>query len=75
VPTVLDEDFDGLAGPYRTELVVHCYRLLGSVHEAEGLVQETMLRGRVPGSAGVRGVRAARARRKAVIDRFRRSSL
>jgi len=36
--------FSELTESYRRELQVHCYRILGSLHEAEDMVQEALLK-------------------------------
>jgi RNA polymerase sigma-70 factor, ECF subfamily len=54
------EAFRQLAAPYRRELLVHCYRMLGSLDEADDAVQETLLKAwrRLAGFEGRSTVRA-----------------
>ncbi|SED85903.1 sigma-70 family RNA polymerase sigma factor [Ruania alba] len=59
IESAVEQDFAAIIAPYRREIFSHCYRMMGSVHEAEDLVQETLLRA-WKGYAGFTGASSVR---------------
>ncbi len=70
--------FGELAAPYRAELRAYCYRMLGSVHDAEDALQDALLRAwrGLPGFEGRGSVRSwlCSITTNAALDITRRSS-
>src|SRR3954469_4411699 len=55
-----EQAFRKLVEPYRGELHAHCYRMLGSLHDAEDALQDAMLRA-WRGLARAQGIASLRA--------------
>src|ERR1700757_1757690 len=55
-----DREFAEVVAPYRGELHAHCYRMLGSVYDADDALQDTLLRA-WRGLAGFQGRSALRS--------------
>jgi len=59
VTSLSEDEYARLVAAHRPELLAHCYRLLGSVHDAEDALQEALL-GAWRGMSGFQGRSSAR---------------